>query len=99
MNGNLTLESLNQARQAIAIYYATSDQVERGKVVYSRKAEYTPEFFVCHSDDLEAIKVGLDGRPLIHLRDWKPNPVMTEADTKRVKELFRQWAARYGVEV
>lgn len=99
MTGNLMLESLDQARRAITIYYVTSDQIERRKIVYSRKAEYTPEFFVCHPDDLEVIKAGLDGRPLIHLRDWRPNPVMTEADTQRVKELFRQWAARYGVEV
>lgn len=99
MNGNLTLESIYQARRAIAIYYATSDQIERGKVVYSRKSEHAPEFFVCHPDDLESVKAGLGGRPVIHLRDWRPEPVMTEADVKRVKELFRQWAARYGVEV
>lgn len=79
-SAELTLEKLDQARRAIAVYYATSDQVERGKVVYSKKAEYTPEFFVCHPDDLESILATLNGRPAMHLRDWKPNPVMTESD-------------------
>ena len=52
------------------LYYATSEYVERGKVLYSAGTLATPESIVVHPDDLE--KVSIPGRRLVHLRDYKP---------------------------
>ena len=51
------------------LYHATSEDVPRGSVVYSKK----PEFFVCHPDNLDYLRVQLTRRNLVHLRD-RPLP-------------------------
>lgn len=57
------------------LYYATEESIERGEMYYMKATKFTPECVACHPDDLEKIKA-IIGRPLVHLREWKPSLVV-----------------------
>lgn len=59
------------------LYYATQEEVERGKVYYTKGTEFMPECVVCHPDDLEKV-IRVISRPLVHLREWKPTMIVSD---------------------
>lgn len=53
------------------LHYTTRESIERDKMYYIKETMFTPECVVCHPDDLEEVR-SVIGRPLVHLREWKP---------------------------
>lgn len=81
--GNLTLDKLRQAEQALEDakpirWYADAPEVERGKVIILSKTEYYDEYWLLHPDDVDDMRRKLVGYRLVHLRDKpKEQPKMT----------------------
>lgn len=73
---NLTIESLlavvKQFREKFTIWYGTQEGLERGKFLHCKATDYTPEFIVCHPDDLETLKQATPGFTWRHLREYVP---------------------------
>lgn len=81
MSDNLTFDDLLRARDAVfpPLYYATSEDVERGKILLAQETPYSPEYIVFHPDNLDDIHKSITGRRLVHLRDYSPTAYSTEA--------------------
>jgi hypothetical protein len=74
MTDNLTIDDLLRARDIVfpPLYYATSEEIERDKILAVKETSTHPEYIVFHPDNLEDIRKSITGRRLVHLRDLGP---------------------------
>ena len=78
---DLTYQRLLQdiTRMRRTLYYATQPDIERGKAYISKATKLTPEFIVCHPDDLPQLQD--TGIALKHIRDWRPKAMAPESSS------------------
>lgn len=73
MTDSLTFVNLLAIQDVILapLYYATDENMEEDKILWSKETSHTPEFVVFHPDKLEEMKANAKsiGRRLIHIRD------------------------------
>ena len=68
MTGDEIIDSILKAFPVL--YYGTSDLLPRGQSYHCKETDYSPEFFICHPDDLDDFKKALIGvRRLVHIKD------------------------------
>jgi hypothetical protein len=74
LSDNLTFADLLKARDTVfpPLYYATSEEVERGKILLAAETEHSPEYIVFHPDNLEDVQRSITDRRLVHLRELGP---------------------------
>jgi hypothetical protein len=67
----LTLEKLQKALDDLfpILYYALDSNVQPGHYFHVKAGDLNPEFLVIHPDDFEAVRVGLPGRRLVHIKN------------------------------
>lgn len=76
MDDNLTFDALLAARDIVfpPLYYATSEEIERDKILAVKETDTHPEYIVFHPDSLEDISKCIRHRRLVHLRELGPKP-------------------------
>jgi len=65
------IEKYRDARPKI--YYGTSDLVEPGVSFVMEASQFYPKFFVCHPNELDAIKQQLTGMNVIPIEEYRPS--------------------------
>ena len=67
-------ESIDKLR--IPLYYGTSDVITRGDFYHCKETEITPEYIICHPDDLDTLRTAFPTRLLVHLSEEPPEYAM-----------------------
>ncbi len=97
MGSSISYKDLIELKNKLVpkIHYVTSEDVERGYVIYKTKTDYFPEFIVCHPDDLETIKQNWVGREFVHIRERE----MTNEELNRMMTTYnKQYFEKYYLE-
>ena len=85
----LTMESFQKMIDEFfpILLYGTAEFVTPGELYHCKETDLSPEYIVCHPNDLEQIKKLLPNRRLVHIKDEPQEKVI-----ERVKRLLTQRA-------
>ena len=85
----LTMESFQKMIDEFfpILLYGTAEFVKPGELYHCKETDLSPEYIVCHPNDLEQIKKLLPNRRLVHIKD-EPQEMVIE----RMKRLLTQRA-------
>ena len=69
INLDMFLDAVDKALRPV-LYYGTTEYVKRGELFLCAETETSPEFIVCHPDDLEELATKLIlTRRLVNIKD------------------------------